>query len=913
MNEMNSPRRRGGAERNLFQFLFFVFFAFFVVNSASALDVTFNVGDWQQNNVTNRTVIITPVAKTLAPPIPLLPAYDRLKTNSSADGSFTNRGMVQGEYRVDIQAPPDLTTFYIYVPINASYATNAYTMQVLPTNQVALGTGFAYSSTASDARYQPIGVPVIDSNTLRKTNNLSDVVSAATARGNIGAAGLADANIFSQTQIGTEWDSGYVVASVVTPSKTPLVAAGPLTNSGYTNDIFDVRAGGNTGANLAGANYRGQWFGDGSPLSGVLHSLQFFNTVYVSKNGNDSTGLRNRPDLPFLTMTAAKAASLPGDTGIVFPGLYAENNLLKSGVNWSFWPGVTISNTPSANDTNGFGIFDDRTTGATTNYIYGRPNLYYSTGTVSNSQAISNTCTVIFPPDNPSGAIEYFYQITNSMGAVVTTRSNTVLVAELGDITYYSTSQNSPLQMAAINISNCLYTSISWNRLINAIATNGGYVNTGDSNFSCFSQWLPIETDAQQATAVYWTAGECHLNFNSIDYFFQGIWANETATNTAEQDLWVNGDVMHSKIYQSGITTNFVGWYNVKTIDTTGYGNHYPPNSGAVSFYGGKEYLVGSEKVSAYIGPDVDCGSGATNFAWVNSQKLQMPAGNTGFFISYNSFTATNKLTVAVNEYEDVGGAATGIQNSAGNLYLQGGRMTLKNGIGISQNGGFTTVDGLTVDTSAGTGTNKWPTLVNAAGLKLKNATLLSPASTYVIYASTNTQVGVYNVAANNAIHPNIVAESAPRTNQIDYLQVRNAATISNLTITGGWTIQGVEAAVTATQGALIVTNAIVAKTSDTTEASVLLTNTSVTLDWSAGNVQYGVLATNVTFSFSNQTNGMIRTFRISNTASNYTVTWPSMKWPGGVAPTQTTGVHIDIYTILFSNGTNYGTYQQNY
>ena len=500
--------------------------------------------------------------------------------------------------------------------------------------------------------------------------------------------------------------------------------------------------------------------------------LQFFNTVYVSKNGNDSTGLRNRADLPFLTMTAAKAAALPGDTGIVFPGLYAENNLLKSGVNWSFWPGVTISNNPAANDTNGYGIFDDRTSGATTNYIYGRPNLYYSTGTVSNSQAISNTCTVINPPDNPGGAIEYFYQITNSMGAIVTTNPATVLVAELGDLTYYSTSQNTPLIPAAINIKNCSYVSVDVNRILNAISTNAGYVNTGDSNFSCFSLWLPVYTDPQNATGIYWNAGETHINCRYLDYFSTGIWCNETVTNTTEQDFYYTGDVVHSKIYQSGITTNFVGWYDVKLIDTTGYGNHYLPTTVAVSLFGGKEYLR-AEKVSSYSGSDIAFDPGSTNQAWVTVQKLQMPTSNNSTFVTVNSGAKTNKFTLAVNEYEDVGGSATGIQNSAGNLSLQGGRMVLKNGVGISHSGGATTVDGLTVDTSAGTGTNKWPALVSAAGLKLKNATLNSPASTFTEYAAASTSVGNYNVATNNPAHPNIIAETSPLWNGFDYLQVR--------------------------------------------------------------------------------------------------------------------------------------------
>ena len=54
--------------------------------------------------------------------------------------------------------------------------------------------------------------------------------------------------------------------------------------------------------------------------------LQVDNTVFVMKNGNDSTAQRERFDLPFLTVEAAVAAANNGDTVIVYPGQYTEAN-----------------------------------------------------------------------------------------------------------------------------------------------------------------------------------------------------------------------------------------------------------------------------------------------------------------------------------------------------------------------------------------------------------------------------------------------------------------------------------------------------------------------------------------------------------------------------------------------------------
>lgn len=88
-------------------------------------------------------------------------------------------------------------------------------------------------------------------------------------------------------------------------------------------------------------------------------------------------------------------------------------------------------------------------------------------------------------------------------------------------------------------------------------------------------------------------------------------------------------------------------------------------------------------------------------------------------------------------------------------------------------------------------------------------------------------------------------------------------------------------------------------------------------IDWSqlylSGGVYTKTLSANTTFTFSNTVAGQQIIVRLTNTASNYTVTWPSMKWPGGVAPTMTVGVHSDIYVITY-DGTNYfGTYVQDF
>lgn len=88
------------------------------------------------------------------------------------------------------------------------------------------------------------------------------------------------------------------------------------------------------------------------------------NTIYVMENGNDSTGTRERLDLPFATPWAAIAAAQPGDTVIVHPHTYVWPNqvttqrLIKDGVNMFCHPG-TVINFSSTATTTGTSPFSD--------------------------------------------------------------------------------------------------------------------------------------------------------------------------------------------------------------------------------------------------------------------------------------------------------------------------------------------------------------------------------------------------------------------------------------------------------------------------------------------------------------------------------------------------------------------------
>jgi len=83
-------------------------------------------------------------------------------------------------------------------------------------------------------------------------------------------------------------------------------------------------------------------------------------------------------------------------------------------------------------------------------------------------------------------------------------------------------------------------------------------------------------------------------------------------------------------------------------------------------------------------------------------------------------------------------------------------------------------------------------------------------------------------------------------------------------------------------------------------------------IDWSTAMSFSKTLGANTTFTFSNAIDGKSIVVALTNTASNYTVTWPTVKWTGGSAPTQTVGAKTDVYTFVMVGPTIYGSVVQN-
>jgi len=79
-------------------------------------------------------------------------------------------------------------------------------------------------------------------------------------------------------------------------------------------------------------------------------------------------------------------------------------------------------------------------------------------------------------------------------------------------------------------------------------------------------------------------------------------------------------------------------------------------------------------------------------------------------------------------------------------------------------------------------------------------------------------------------------------------------------------------------------------------------------IDWAAGSSFSKTLSANTMFTFANTVSGQSITVAVTNTTSNWTVTWPTVKWPGDLTPVQSTGAQTDVYTFKNIGGVIYGS-----
>lgn len=84
-------------------------------------------------------------------------------------------------------------------------------------------------------------------------------------------------------------------------------------------------------------------------------------------------------------------------------------------------------------------------------------------------------------------------------------------------------------------------------------------------------------------------------------------------------------------------------------------------------------------------------------------------------------------------------------------------------------------------------------------------------------------------------------------------------------------------------------------------------------IDWSLTYTFHKTLAANTVFTFSNDQEGKTIIAAITNTAGNFTASWPAaVQWANGSEPVLTLGAKTDVFTFVKINGIIYGSAVQN-
>lgn len=492
-------------------------------------------------------------------------------------------------------------------------------------------------------------------------------------------------------------------ASLITTSTNVVGAGGQAYSIASANARFVAKNGSPTnGQGLTYDAATGLFW----PSNAASSAVQLGQILLVDKaNGSDATGTRGRLDKPFQTILAAVTNGQAGDTVWALPNVYdnGTNNILRRGLNYNL-VGSYLSWSNGSSSANIYGLFDDRLTGATTNYFYG--GRYFGTAWRSDV-------------DEPNINLRGLFVITNAASTYhfvgVQKVENTMpWQGQLGGF-YWGIYQLNGL--------------VFW-----------------DVDHMTDPYSPPDAFHASRAGGIYWEGGEFHGRVRLCDYqAYYGLWGHAADSNSVAS-FWYDGDTLtvgaNAAFYQDIIAandnaSNFKSWLNIKEIRST--------NGIGVSVVGMHKSYVKAEKIS---GNTAVASSGQL---WLDAQKVT----SSGTLLALSG--GTNDINIA--EYEDTGTSGNPVILSGGVNRINGGRY--KSGTsspGWLLSGGTNFLDDLSIDMTPSAATNAYPLIIGGVtNTTLKNLDLYAPGSLAAIFAYSNRVLkvlGVINVT--NSISTNL-------------------------------------------------------------------------------------------------------------------------------------------------------------
>lgn len=445
--------------------------------------------------------------------------------------------------------------------------------------------------------------------------------------------------------------------------------------------------------------------------------------IWVDPSGSDTTGSRNHQDRPFRTITAAVAAAQAGDTIYTLAGIYTnQNNLLKRGVNYYFYPGAVITYMESTTGGPAYGVFDDRTTGATTNIIGGYLNIVWNSGT--NFWVYDVDCN-------------YIVGNTNALGACIITNANSKVTFKVNDVGVSGFYQG----QSAFFVQNCTNVFIDFNEIYDPYVGIPVTTNAGEICETLSANTLSI--------GLNWYLGEMHARGKHIAPMTTYAIQSYGGAHGEAVNEWVTVDNIDGKIYLVGLgSMNYRVYVTsqeiISTVNTApipiechGSGNFYFLGLGKVQSFGGSPCLTTA----------IDPSSSNLN-VFISGQKM----ASSGQWIDAGAGTIESTF----QRYEDTAGTVAGgfliRTNSILNLY-----------------GGHAFADGKTVEHRAGKlwahdvtfrSTNNTTIFATNNGVLLHNCLLISKTTSNAIESGVfSANVGFVGGLANRPKSGNVTIQ----------------------------------------------------------------------------------------------------------------------------------------------------------
>lgn len=444
--------------------------------------------------------------------------------------------------------------------------------------------------------------------------------------------------------------------------------------------------------------------GDIPDLSGTyatVAGLRTGRTVWVDDEyGSDGTAAVDRPDRPFKTLAAAKAAAASGDRIVVRPGTYNEKNLLKDGVDWHFEAGAVVDYTGAATG----GIFDDSATGA-------------------NGAVVCNV--------TGHGEFKYRTSTTSYHTDLITTPYNAVKITNAG----------SDVSITGKQVY-AEWTDTGNDNGVNAILHKGGTLRFKLERLVGMGPGSPV-------TAYWWEDGDCYGRADYVSGCYGSLYF---APLDVEADVFISCDVIEGNLDAIAAGKGVLYYTSAPVIDT--------PDARVwldvkdcrvgVSHTNGKFYFKADKIRDAFNGPVLSVEQYAE--LWLNAQKITV---NELSGVTFVPSLGTGRVVADIEHVENTAGSGTSFLLAlSGNVECRVGDLVMAADATRGVSLGATARFSGRVDGSAATAGN--PVSLSASGGLLGDVLLVANGAQACIVSD----LGTRSVAVTGSLSVNTTVAS---------------------------------------------------------------------------------------------------------------------------------------------------------